>query len=111
LEELSNRSGDIILGGDMRAGSLGHGAKYGSYPALELQSNRAGKITNAIICSILSREMICAQPTTFGLFCACFYLFWLYAHIIDAIKSNKAYFMMSENVYAMQCLCCEVMHE
>jgi len=40
LEQLSQRTGDMILGGDMRADSPGHCAKYGSYTMLELRSNR-----------------------------------------------------------------------
>jgi hypothetical protein len=36
LEELRNRSGDIILGGDMAADSPGHGAKYGSYTVFKV---------------------------------------------------------------------------
>jgi len=40
LDTLSQRSGDIVLGGDMRADSPGHCAKYGSYTVMELTSNR-----------------------------------------------------------------------
>jgi len=40
LDTLSQRSGDIVLGGDMRADSPGHCAKYGSYTVMELTSHR-----------------------------------------------------------------------
>lgn len=40
LQELSQRTGETILGGDMRADSPGHCAKYGSYTVLELRANR-----------------------------------------------------------------------
>jgi hypothetical protein len=40
LSCLARRSGDIILGGDMRADSPGHCAKYGSYTMMELRANR-----------------------------------------------------------------------
>ena len=40
LDWLSQRPGEIVLGGDMRADSPGHSAKYGSYTVMELRSNR-----------------------------------------------------------------------
>jgi len=40
LDALVQRPGDIVLGGDMRADSPGHCAKYGSYTVMELSSNR-----------------------------------------------------------------------
>lgn len=40
LQQLAQRSGDLIIGGDMRADSPGHCAKYGAYSVLELRSNR-----------------------------------------------------------------------
>lgn len=38
IQKISQRSGDVILGGDMRADSPGHCAKYGSYTVLDLRS-------------------------------------------------------------------------
>jgi len=40
LDWLSQRPGEIVLGGDMRADSPGHSAKFGSYTVMELRSNR-----------------------------------------------------------------------
>jgi len=40
LQWLCQVPGDIILGGDMRADSPGHCAKYGSYTVMELRHNR-----------------------------------------------------------------------
>lgn len=40
IEQLIQRTGDVILGGDMRADSPGHCAKYGSYTLLDVRSNR-----------------------------------------------------------------------
>jgi hypothetical protein len=40
LKQLAQRTGETIIGGDMRADSPGHCAKYGSYTMLELRSNR-----------------------------------------------------------------------
>jgi len=40
LLKLSSRTGDLIIGGDMRADSPGHCAKYGSYTVVELRSNK-----------------------------------------------------------------------
>jgi solute carrier family 8 (sodium/calcium exchanger) len=38
--ELIQRSGDVVLGADMRADSPGHSAKFGSYTVMELRSNK-----------------------------------------------------------------------
>lgn len=40
LKDICERPGEIILGGDMRADSPGHCAKYGSYTMMDLRSNR-----------------------------------------------------------------------
>lgn len=40
LHSLIERPGDVVLGGDMRADSPGHCAKYGSYTMMELRANR-----------------------------------------------------------------------
>jgi hypothetical protein len=39
--------------------------------------------TQAQFCSVLSRKMICAQPNTFGLFCACYHLTLVYYHSLS----------------------------
>lgn len=40
IKNVCERSSNVILGGDMRADSPGHCAKYGSYRELDLHSNR-----------------------------------------------------------------------
>jgi len=40
LNDICERSGDVVLGGDMRADSPGHCAKFGSYTMMDLRSNR-----------------------------------------------------------------------
>jgi len=40
IHQLVLRSGEVVVGGDMRADSPGHCAKYGSYTMLEVRSNR-----------------------------------------------------------------------
>ena len=40
LDSLLQRPGDIIIGGDMRADSPDHCAKYGCYTVMELRANR-----------------------------------------------------------------------
>ena len=40
LDSLLRRPGDVIIGGDMRADSPGHCAKYGCYTVMELRANR-----------------------------------------------------------------------
>jgi len=50
LDTLAQRPGDIVLGGDMRADSHGHCAKYGSYTVMELTSNRVVYISLLQVC-------------------------------------------------------------
>ena len=40
LQQLAECSGQLVLGGDMRADSPGHCAKYGAYTLMDLRSNR-----------------------------------------------------------------------
>jgi len=40
LADICECSGDVVLGGDMRADSPGHCAKFGSYTMMDLRSNR-----------------------------------------------------------------------
>ena len=40
IQQLVLRTGEVVLGGDMRADSSGHCAKYGSYTMLDVRSNK-----------------------------------------------------------------------
>lgn len=40
MQLLIQRTGEVIVGGDMRADSPGHCAKYGSYTLLDVRSNQ-----------------------------------------------------------------------
>lgn len=53
IETLQNRSGDLVLGGDMRADSPGHSAKYGSYTMMELRMNRVIHISLIQVFSLI----------------------------------------------------------
>jgi hypothetical protein len=50
LETLIQRPGEVILGGDMRADSPGHCAKYGSYTMMELSANRIVDVCLVQVC-------------------------------------------------------------
>jgi hypothetical protein len=40
INYMVQQSGQVIIGGDMRADSPGHSAKYGSYTTMDLRQNR-----------------------------------------------------------------------
>lgn len=52
IQQLIERMGEVILGGDMRADSPGHCAKYGSYTMMEVRSNRIIDIQLVQVCLI-----------------------------------------------------------
>jgi hypothetical protein len=54
--------------------------------------------TQPQFCSVLSREMICAQPNTFGLFCACLLSTCLCNNTRQnsSIDNNKSFCLLSE---------------
>jgi len=69
IETLRQRPGDVIIGGDMRADSPGHCAKYGSYTIMELRANRIIHIGLIQVC------VLCLENFQFNHFLVCYWYF------------------------------------
>ena len=52
INELKESGGSVIVGGDGRADSPGHSAKYGSYSLIELKS---GKVIDIQLVQVISK--------------------------------------------------------
>jgi len=55
---MAQRSGSLILGGDMRADSPGHSAKYGSYTMMDLTGNRVVDISLIQVCKTVLSQLL-----------------------------------------------------
>jgi hypothetical protein len=56
IDHLISRPGEVVLGGDMRADSPGHCAKFGSYTLMELRANRVLHISLVQVCTAVYNQ-------------------------------------------------------